>query len=225
MLEESVREWNPWWVEKRVPEVLKGVNRAAKNDVMQGMKMRQIKDIVGVRRCGKTTVIYQTIDTLIEGGADPKSVVFLNFDDPEINEASFPELMEAIYKINPSVRYLFLDEAQQKPGWERWVRTLYDTRKFEQIIVSGSSASLLSSDIARVLSGRHVTFEMYPFSFGEYLRFSGWREFDYDALAAKRKELLHHLRAYMECGGFPEVLGKSEFERKKTLINVFNDIV
>ena len=70
--------------------------------------------------------------------------------------------MKAVEKINPDVNYLFLDEIQQKNGWERWIRTLYDQGRFKQIFVSGSSASLLSQDIGRVLTGRHVTFAVFP---------------------------------------------------------------
>ncbi|UUX92204.1 AAA family ATPase [Methanoplanus endosymbiosus] len=73
-----------------------------------------------------------------------------------------------IYKINPEISHIFLDEIQQKKGFENWIRMLYDTKKFRQIFLSGSSASLLSQETGRVLSGRHITSEVFPLSFPEY---------------------------------------------------------
>lgn len=225
MLEDSIREWNPWWAEGAVPESLLGEERDLLEDLHRSLKVKHVKDIIGVRRAGKTTLMYQLIQRLISEGVSPKRIVFLNFDDPEIGMAPFPKLLEAIYRITPRVDYLFLDEVQQREGWERWVRTQYDTSRFRQIIVSGSSASLLSRDVSRVLTGRHITFRLRPFSFREYLRHVGWRDFSVDRILGRRGELLYHLRRYLEEGGFPEVAGKDEYSRKRILVNLFRDIV
>lgn len=225
MLEDSIREWNPWWAERAVPESLLGEKRELLEALHQSLKVKHVKDIIGVRRAGKTTLMYQLIQRLIDEGVNPRRIVFLNFDDPEIGMTPFPNLLEAIYRITPSVDYLFLDEVQQREGWERWVRTQYDTSRFRQIIVSGSSASLLSRDVSRVLTGRHITFSLKPFSFKEYLRYAGWRDFSEDRILGRRGELLYHLRNYLEVGGFPEVMGKDEHSRKSILVNLFRDIV
>jgi hypothetical protein len=215
MLEESIRKWNPWWAESESIERLSGVKRYIIKDIKKTLQLRQIKDIIGVRRSGKTTILYQIVKILEENGEKSKNIVFLNFDDIEINSASFDEIIKVIEKINPETRYLFLDEIQQKNGWERWIRSLYDTNKFAQIFISGSSASLLTKDIGRVLTGRHITFTIFPLSFIEYLVFIGWKDF----------KILHHLSTYIKGGGFPEVIGKNEFERKITLTNIYNDIL
>jgi len=225
MLEASIRNWNPWWVESASINKLSGVQRDITENIQKTLEIKHIKDIIGVRRSGKTTTLYQIIKILQNKGVDPKNIVFLNFDDTEINGASFEEIMKAIEKINPGVNYLFLDEIQQKKVWERWIRTLYDQDRFKQIFVSGSSASLLSKDIGRVLTGRHVTFTVFPCSFKEYLRFIGWNDFSNDYLAYNKNKILHHLQTYILGGGFPEIIGKNEFERKTILTNIHNDIL
>jgi len=225
MLEESIRKWNPWWVESESIKRLSGVKRYIITDIKKTLKLKQIKDIIGIRRSGKTTILYQIVKFLEENGEKSKNIVFLNFDDTEINSASFDEIIKAIEKINPETRYLFLDEIQQKNGWERWIRTLYDTDKYAQIFISGSSASLLTKDVARVLTGRHITFTIFPFSFVEYLVFIGWKDFSEDYLEYNKNKILHYLLTYIKGGGFPEVIGKNEFERKIILTNIYNDIL
>ena len=225
MLEESIRKWNPWWAESESIEKLSGVKRYITEDIKKTLKLKQIKDIIGVRRSGKTTTLYQIIKILEENGEKLKNIVFLNFDDTELNSASFEEILKAIEKINPETKYLLLDEIQQKNGWERWIRTLYDTNKYAQIFISGSSASLLTKDVGRVLTGRHLTFTVFPFSFKEYLIFIGWKDFSKDHLEYNKNKILHHLTKYIYGGGFPEVIGKNEFERKITLTNIYNDIL
>jgi uncharacterized protein len=225
MLEESIRKWNPWWADTESIEKLSGVKRHITNDIKTTLELKQIKDIIGVRRSGKTTILYQIIKILKEKNINPKNIVFLNFDDTEINTASFDEIIKSIEKINPEVNYLFLDEIQQKKDWERWIRTIYDTNKFKQVFVSGSSASLLSKDIGRVLTGRHITFTLFPFSFKEYLGFLGWDDFSKDYLEYNKNKILHHLTTYITGGGFPETIGKDEYQRKIILTNIYNDIL
>ena len=225
MLEESIRKWNPWWAETESIEKLSGIKRYITTDIKKTLEIKQIKDIIGVRRSGKTTTLYQIIKILENKGEKPKNIVFLNFDDTEINTASFEEIIKTIEKINPEINYLFLDEIQQKDGWERWMRTLYDTSRYKQIFISGSSASLLSRDIGRVLTGRHITFTVFPFSFKEYLEFIDWKDFSKDYLEYNKNKILHHLTTYIKGGGFPEIIGKNEFEGKIILTNIYNDIL
>ena len=225
MLEQTIRQWNPWWAEKRVPEDFLGIKRDVADSIIKTLGTRHIKDIIGVRRSGKTTVLYQVAEHLINTGVSPNNIVFLNFDDPTISATSFDAILAGIYKINPAVSHLFLDEIQQKVGWEQWVRVLYDTKRFSQIFLSGSSASLFSRDIGRVLSGRHITFEMMPLSFVEYLRMRGWDNFESNYLLYNRDKLLHYQNAYIEEGGFPEAVGIDGFNRKKILTMLYNDII
>lgn len=225
MLEGSIRKWNPWWADPNSIEQLSGVQRQIITEIKKTLSLRQIKDIIGVRRSGKTTTLYQIIKTLKENKENLKNILFLNFDDSELNTASFEEIIKTIEKINPEISYLFLDEIQQKQGWERWIRTLYDTHTYKQIFLSGSSASLLTKEIGRVLTGRHLTFTVFPFSFKEYLIFNGWKNFSNDHLQYNKNKILHYLIKYIQEGGLPEILGKNEFERKIILTNIYNDIL
>ncbi|VVB88001.1 AAA domain protein [uncultured archaeon] len=224
MLDQSIRSWNPWWAQKMLPS-LTGIRRDITGEIIKSFGTPHIKDIIGVRRCGKTTVLYQAAEHLMSQDVSSRDIMFLNFDDPTINASSFEELQKEIFKINPDTSHLFLDEIQQKTGWERWVRTLYDTKKFQRIFISGSSASLLSRDIGRVLTGRHITFNITPFSFREYLKKRGWEDFSPEFTAYNKDKLLHYLTAYLEAGGFPETVGLDDFGRKQVLTSLYNDII
>lgn len=225
MFEDAARKWNPWWASPGALSSLAGVQRNVTEDVLKMGGLRHIKDLIGVRRCGKTTVMYQIIKALVDEDVSAKNIALLNFDDPEISSLPLNEAVDAVEKINPDMAYLFLDEIQQKAGWEKWARALYDTNRFRRMFVTGSSASLLSEDIGRVLTGRHLTFTVFPFSFEEYLRFSGWKNFDRDFLEYNKNRLMHNLEAYIKSGGFPETLGKNEFEAKAILTHIYNDIL
>ncbi len=225
MLEQSIRLWNPWWAEKRMPQDLIGIQRKVTDSITKSLDTPHIKDVIGVRRSGKTTVLYQTAAHLMDTGVAPEHILFLNFDDPAINAAPLDEILVSIYKISPDISHIFLDEIQQKEGWERWVRTLYDTKRFSRIFLSGSSASLLTRDMGRVLSGRHITFEVTPFSFAEYLEKRGWENLEPEYLIYNREKILYYQKAYLEEGGFPETIGMDEFNRKKILTSLYNDII
>ncbi len=102
---------------------------------------------------------------------------------------------------------------------------LRHTKVPEDIHLSGSSASLLSQDMGRVLTGRHITFGAAPFSFMEYLRKRGWEDFAPEYLAYNKDKLLHYLSAYLETGGFPETVELDDFGRKQVLTSLYNDIL
>ena len=225
MLENTLRKWNPWWADYKQLENLKGVERIITEEIFETLSLPPIKDLIGIRRSGKTTVLYQIIELLIKNEINPKNIVFLNFDDQEIQMTSFEDLLKEVEKINPDISYIFLDEIQQKRNWEPWLRTLYDTKKYKQIFISGSSASLLTREVGRVLSGRHLTFEIFPFSFKEYLKYKGWENFSDDYLAYNKNKLLHYMKIYLESGGFPEVIDKNEYQQKIILTNLYNDII
>lgn len=225
MLSDSIRKWNSWWANKDAVAELAGIERSKLPEIKEFLNLRNIKDIIGVRRCGKTSLMYQAIQHFISAGISPKNILFLNFDDNEIYNADFGKLLTECRKINPDISHVFLDEVQEKGGWERWARTLYDTKEFKQIFVSGSSSSLLKSDIGRVLTGRHTTFSLFPFSFKEYLIFHGWKNFEKDFLEYHKGRVLHYLERYIKEGGFPETFGKTELERNKYLNDLFDDII
>lgn len=225
MLEESIRKWNPWWADVALLKDLSGIQRSVTTTITATLSIPHIKDIVGVRRSGKTTTLYQVINLLTTKKIDPKNIMFLNFDDPDIHAVSFEQLIKTMETINPCISHVFFDEIQQKNEWERWLRMMYDTKKYQQLFISGSSASLLTQDVGRVLTGRHISFIVFPFSFKEYLAFHGLTKFTSEYLEYNRNTILHYLYSYLDGGGFPEVIGKNEYQRKTILTNIYNDVL
>jgi len=225
MLDDAIRKWNPWWAEGRVSPNMLGANRDKLKNVIGSLSTGLIKALIGPRRAGKTTLLYQTIEHLIEKGVPSKNIVFLNFDDNNIFNSDLDALITQCKKINPSFTHLFLDEVQEKKDWDRWIRTLYDTRQFSQIFVTGSSTSLLEKEVSDVLAGRHVSFRVLPFSFKEFLSYSGWTDMSQEKLEHQKDLLLHYLQRYIKFGGYPEALSMDEGNRVTYLNDLFGDMI
>ncbi len=225
VLEETCVSWNPWWADPAGITRLAGIPRQNVPALIAIFKLPHIKDIIGVRRSGKTTILYQLIQYLLGQQIPPGSITFLNFDDPHFIKAPFDDIQKTILKLHPATEYLFIDEIQQKEGWERWIRTLYDTKIVKQFIISGSSASLLTQDIGRVLTGRHISTNIYPFSFKEYLQFLNWKSWTPEFLSFNQNKILHYQLEYIREGGFPETLGLSKPEKQLIHTNIYNDIL
>ncbi len=143
--------------------------------------------VSGIRRCGKSTLLFQLL------GDRHAGAMYLNFDDPRLYNfdlGDFDRLDRMIRESGKEV--LMFDEIQIIPGWERYVRQKLDENF--QVIVTGSNASLLSKELGTSLTGRHITMELFPFSFNEFCRFRG---------LAKSAGMLAN---YLKEGGFPEYL-------------------
>lgn len=156
-----------------------------------------IKVVTGPRRAGKSTFAMQML-------AD-RDFAYVNFDDERLsNLTDFDALLSGIAQVYGNVRTLFLDEIQNVSGWELFVNRLH--RQGWNLVLSGSNAHLLSRELATHLTGRYQEFRLYPFSFSEYLRAREFSTDDIFALKSRQGELLHHLRIYMQNGGFPETV-------------------
>lgn len=136
----------------------------------------KIVSLIGVRRSGKTSILYHIMETLRQT-VDPVNAVYINFEDDRlypIELGNLNDLVDAYYDLYPEKReekiYFFLDEIQNVENWEKFVRRVYDTLNVG-LFITGSSATLLGSEIASALRGRTITYEIFPFSFAEYLRF------------------------------------------------------
>lgn len=159
--------------------------------------------VSGVRRSGKSTLLHQL---LTRAGADS---YYLNFEDPRLyvfEKQDFSKLDELLAELG--CRTIFLDEIQVVEEWERYIRHLLDTGY--RVVITGSNASLLSKELGTKLTGRHVSFELFPFSYGEYLAF--------EKKEASEKSLLK----YMQQGGFPEYV---KYHRDEILQFLLEDIL
>lgn len=215
----SIMKWNFWWRHPEKLDEFEWVERDVLKKTIDLIDSPHIKDIVGVRRAGKTFLMYQLIQHLIKTGVDPKEILYLNFDDPEFSEVK--RTLSAALEIKPDIKYIFLDEIQSISGWEKAIRVYYDRKEFKQIFVSGSSASLISREVGKTLTGRHITVLVTPFSFREFVsRYN----VDYKDPFQKEK-VLHYLEKFLEEGGFPETLSERAVTKEPILVNTYNDIL
>jgi len=170
--------------------------------------------VVGMRRAGKTTFLHQLQRERLQQGVERERLVYVNFEDEQLaglQAAQLNSLFEEYYRRFPAFRQkklvsLFFDEIQQVPEWERFIRRVLDTEMVE-VFLSGSSAALLSREIATSMRGRAWEVLIHPFSFEEYLRH---RQFPVpeqpDFLtSAERSTMERAFLDYLVCGGFPEV--------------------
>ena len=149
--------------------------------------------IVGPRRSGKSTIMYQLIKQLIDRGIPRGNTLHVNFEDPRFYGELNPQFMSKLFDaytmvLRPKGKvYIFLDEVQNIAGWEKFVRFLVDQQK-HAIYVTGSSSSLLSKELGTLLTGRHLDLTIYPLSFGEFLFFKGIKsDNQLDLLSQKTK--------------------------------------
>jgi hypothetical protein len=190
--------------------------------------------IIGPRRAGKTYYLFDLMRRFSDVAKSEK--LYLNLEDDRLIPLGLEDLgafLETYYEMYPESRgrtlHLFLDEVQNVPGWERFVRRVMDTENV-RVYVSGSSSKLLSREIATAMRGRTASYLMLPFSFREYLRVRGAEVGDYLS-SDSRARLLHNLDGYLKWGGFPEiVLDDDENSRLRTLkeyveIMLMRDIV
>lgn len=159
----------------------------------------QAQVVIGVRRSGKSTLCYQALT------AAQKDFAYVDFDDERLKDITSDDLndiLEVLYKIYGDFHYLFLDEIQDVDGWHLFVNRML--RKRMHIILTGSNAKLLSSELSTHLSGRNKEIHLYPFSFAEYCEMK-----DIDTKSPTTKAVAFRRRAfdeYLSQGGFPELL-------------------
>ncbi|MBU1171333.1 MAG: ATP-binding protein [Proteobacteria bacterium] len=169
----------------------------------------KIVSLIGVRRSGKTSILFNIVNTLRKT-IDPDRIVYINFEDDRLfplEIGDLNDLVEAYFELHPANRnkkiYLFLDEIQNVDHWEKFVRRIYDTLNAE-IFITGSSSKLLSSEIASALRGRTFTYEIFPFSFAEYLRF---RNIDVNMHSSRSLSyMINAFDDYILHGGFAETI-------------------
>jgi predicted AAA+ superfamily ATPase len=187
----------------------------------------------GPRRSGKTYLMYMGIKELLARKEDKNSILYVNFEDSRLVGAVSQDLntlLEVFFEIYPyrnEKTWVFLDEIQVIPDWERFVRTLVDMENVN-VFVTGSSSKLMSKEIATSMRGRSLTYNVYPFSFAEVLK-AGKLEYDEYLSSAQMGEIIQKLEDYVRYGGFPETVRyREEWDRILSEIvdvTIFRDIV
>jgi uncharacterized protein len=198
----------------------------------------KVHAVIGMRRSGKTTYLRQLLEVQRQG-LPPERSIYLSFDDDRLADIGVEQLgflLEEYYRRYPALRsqetvHWYLDEIQLVPGWERFVRRAMDSEKIT-LVVSGSSARMLSKEVHTSLRGRGMATVIRPFSFREFLRHRGeepTRE-PQGWTAAERSLVENRFREYLTDGGFPEAQGLTSALRVELLQGyvdtvLFRDVV
>ena len=190
---------------------------------------KKIITVVGIRRSGKTYLLYLTMQRLVDRGVDKRNIIYLNFEDDRLFPVKLSEMdliLKAYHELYPEKlnerKILFLDEIQQIPGWEKYIRRIYDTESV-QVYLTGSSSRAVSLDISTTLRGRAIHYEVFPLSFGEYLNFKGIEIKRYSTPTEAR--MLHALHEYLQWGGFPEVVMEEDKHIKLKILQEYADLI
>lgn len=206
------------WLDKKE----KTVKREILEDILKWFDDNRVLVLTGLRRSGKSTLLKQIMNEKARFG-------YVNFEDERFlnfEAKDFELLNEVLVDVYDNPKIFFFDEIQNIPKFELFVRRLQDQDK--KIIITGSNASLLSSELGTRLTGRYRSFEVYPFSFTEYLSFNDI-EPDDDAyyITEKKVDLLRTFNEYLVMGGLPEYLQNEDREYVKTLYDniLYRDII
>ena len=168
---------------------------------------KEIIILKGIRRCGKTHIMHQLIQTLPQ-----TNVFYANFDQFQYDQHLSIQLLEEILNLRNKKEkaYFFFDEIQRIQGFEKWLRTYYDKEENIKFIIGGSNTSLLTPTLATVLTGRNITFIIKTLNYTEYQEFTSNPT----------------LEEYLTYGGFPEIVQQDDNEKKKQLLQQYiEDII
>ena len=174
--------------------------------------------IVGVRHAGKSYLLYQRVRQLQAAGMGWDEILFVDFEDERLAEfqtEDFDSLLEAHLELYGKKPVVFLDEVQNVPHWDKFVRRLADAKY--RVYVTGSNAKMLSKEVATTLGGRFFIYDAYPYSFKEYLaaqHIELKEHWEYDTI--QRSEVKRHLNEYFYYGGLPEILS---FKNKRAMLS------
>lgn len=196
---------------------IKTIQRDREVEIKKALENNLIKVLIGVRRCGKSFLAHQ----ILRG----KEYGYVNFDDERFVGARTEDLndfLEAINEISPNAKHLLLDEVQNIEGWELFANRL--KRSGYNIVITGSNAKLLSQELATHLTGRHISLELFPFSFKEFLKRKDLIFSDQDLYLTKNRATAKKaLEEYMQQGGFPELF--SIENKKQYLRDLYDKII
>ena len=171
------------------------IDRKTSYQVAEMLNSPLIKLITGPRRAGKSVFAL----LMLKG----RNFAYLNFDDKQLLERWDEELVEkTLDEVYPGYEYLLLDEVQNLPGWDLWVSKLY--RNGKNMVITGSNANMLSSEMATVLTGRYLQIEMLPFSLAEVMSAAGIDISDIKPEQQAEASLIAD--DYLRNGGFPETV-------------------
>ncbi|MFH0906349.1 MAG: ATP-binding protein [archaeon] len=199
--------------------LLEGAIRRDKLSDLINIDSKMAIIVKGVRRSGKSTFLLELVSSKYN-----QNFYYFNFDDERLIDFTlqdFQTLLEAFYQHEKLDKDVFLfDEIQNIKGWELFVNRLL--RQGSKIYISGSNSDLLSAELGTHLTGRHLDFEIYPFSFKEFLDFYKYKySKDLVLSTSEKSKILNYFNKYINMGGMPESLRSGSLALK----NIFSDII
>lgn len=224
-----LRKYNPWWINPAaIKDECKPQKRLAYDEALRIMKhntIRRFAVLSGARRVGKTTIMYQMINNLIENGINTRNILYVSFDNPIVklvNVEMVLSIYESLYPIQ-GTRYIFFDEIQYTEHWELWMKVIYDSRKDIRLTATGSASPILEKGAADSGTGRWNVLKIPTMSFYEYCRLLQLEEpvlpdklritklikmskAQLGDLMARFASLEGHFNRYLMIGGFPELV-------------------
>lgn len=181
---------------------------------------------VGIRRTGKSYMMYQQIHKLMNDGIPLSQIIYVNFEDERLLEIDVDDLNTLVeigieFSGSNGKPYLFLDEIQNVDGWEKFVRRVADMKY--RISITGSNSKMLSREIASTLGGRFMVMNVYPYSFAEYLSANHIENIMLDQISTKqRADIVSQYEDYVTYGAFPELV---DIKNKRPFLNNIYQIV
>lgn len=188
LLEEQIREVYHYQLEY-LQRIQSGIPRTLSHSI--NLQASHIQIISGIRRCGKSTLLRQL-------AAKIPSLSMISFEDPRLVRFDVNDFfkLEKIFRETDPSGVFFLDEIQQVPEWEKFIRVMHD--KGTRVLISGSNASMLSRELGTRLTGRQISHVLYPFSYPEFLTYTG------------RNPGAESWLTFLRSGGFPEYLASED---------------
>lgn len=190
------------------------IERENQSAVLNYLKPNISLIITGLRRTGKSVFSFSILRD--------KNFGYINFEDERLSDLNANEMnrvLEAMYSLKGNVETFLFDEIQNVYGWEKFISRLVPNRR---IIITGSNATLMSRELATYLTGRHMDFMLFPFSFREYLRFNNFVPKKEDLyLTSSIARMKEYLNAYMKTGGIPEGVNMG----KRFILQLEDDII
>jgi len=213
----AIRKYN-FWDERTVELGYYRVDYADKIFAYTGNRL--VKVLTGQRRTGKSYILRQLINKMISNGIDRRNILYVNKEYTDFDFiANYTDLDDFVkfYKKQLGVLgkvFLFIDEIQNISGWEHFVNSYSQDFVDEyEIFISGSNSNMLSGELATLLSGRYVEFNIFPFSFSEYLGI------------LNKENTKQNFIEYMESGGLPELFNLQSDEIKRNYVSAIKDTV
>lgn len=224
-----LRQYNPWW---RNPSAIKDESKPQKRlayyealKIMKHKTLRRFAVLSGARRVGKTTIMYQMINHLIEEGINPRNILYVSFDNPMVklvNVETVLSIYELLYPLE-GTKYIFLDEIQYTEHWELWMKVIYDSRKDIRLTATGSASPILERGATDSGTGRWNVLKIPTMSFYEYCcllqmeepnlpdnlkltNLVNMSQAQLGDLMDRFTPLEGHFNRYLMIGGFPELV-------------------